>query len=183
MTIVTVPETSSIARFGELLRQSLNAFSEACRVYVNDIDRDPALAAVYRTSYPDIPPRSWQGFEAVGRGVLVPQLLWAEGPGPRALTKLPMSTQTRLLNEPVELLTVDGDTLMVDVKAMSAAQARQVFASSHVRSLGEQRAWLETQRKPADPKGLPYRVRSGRLEVFRPVTFTRAELQRLLQGM
>lgn len=159
----------------------MESFKKACDLYVQDIDRDPELAEVYREAYPDIPAGSWKGFEAVGRDALVPQLLWAEDPGPRALARMPKHVQLKHLDAPVEMLTGKGEVLMVNVRGMSQAQARQVFNRNHVRSLGEQRAWLE-EHQPAhdEPEALPYEVRSGKLVVLRPVTFTRAQLQKLL---
>jgi hypothetical protein len=180
MTHVSTTDDTTITQFGEMIGRAISEMIEACKMYVRDIDTHKGKASKYRAAYPDIPAASWKGFEAVGRGVLLPQLLWADSPGTRALSKLPVSTQRHYINSTVEMLTAEGDTLNVDPKEMSAKQARQVFTATHIRTLGEQRAWMEDQRKPTDPESLPYEIRGGELVVRRPVTFTRKQLQQLL---
>ena len=56
--------------------------------------------------------------------------------------------------EPVEVMVMhEGrvDTLRVQVNHLTGTQVRQVFASNHVRSLEEQRQWIESQRPVAEP--------------------------------
>jgi hypothetical protein len=180
---VTTNREEGITRFGELIRQSIAAMTEACQLYVADIDADPTAADAYRAAYPDIPAASWVGFESLGRGAVIPQLLWSRGPGPRALARLPISEQRRYIDSPAKLLTVDGDTLLVATKDMNTKQVRQVFASDHVRTLGEQRAWLESQRKPEAPQPLGFEVKNNKLIVREPIEFTRKQLQQILAGM
>lgn len=97
----------------------------------------------------DLPLDVLAQLEKIGRNQLVPQLLLAEYPAARKLERLPMSEQERLMIEPVEVMIIkDGkpDTLHVAVRHLTGSQVRQVFAANHVRTLAEQRQWIESQK-------------------------------------
>lgn len=97
----------------------------------------------------DLPLDVLAQLEKIGRNQLVPQLLLAEYPAARKLERLPMSEQERLMIQPVEVMIMkDGkpDTLHVAVRHLTGSQVRQVFAANHVRTLAEQRQWIESQK-------------------------------------
>ena len=97
----------------------------------------------------DLPLDVLAQLEKIGRNQLVPQLLLAEYPAARKLERLPMSEQERLMIEPMEVMIMkDGkpDTLHVAVRHLTGSQVRQVFAANHVRTLAEQRQWIESQK-------------------------------------
>lgn len=108
-------------------------------------------------------------FEQIGRQRLYPQLLLNDSPGIRRLRRLPFDLQKKHSSEPVTLLLSDGESLEVDVRNLTPSQAAQVFSSNRLRTIAEQRAWLEDQKTselavPATGN-LPYRI-VGKTVVF-----------------
>lgn len=85
------------------------------------------------------------------------------------------------------MLTETGDTLPVDLRTLEGPAVMQMFHGSEIRDEGQQRAWLESQKRKADSSlpvdDLPYRVVGGDLVVTSPTCFSKKELQRILMGM
>lgn len=130
-----------------------------------------------------------RNLERVGRKHMAPELIWGETVGRRALAKLPMQEQERWLAAPLEVATTTGDVLQVSVDNLTPELCRQVFDGARVRSIGEQRAWLETaqrQKKPTQALA-DYEVRNHKLRINRgdlpPLELTRAQLVRALSEM
>ena len=101
------------------------------------------------------------------------ELCVMECPGAKRLRKLPLPIQKRCMADSVEVAIQDREgrwtSLKMEVPNLTRAQAEQVFAKDRVRSLAEQRAWLEDQREhkrqaqnlsavALASTGLPYRV-------------------------
>lgn len=117
-----------------------------------------------------------------------PQLLFTSSAGAAALRRLPLDIQEKHATEPVELLLANMETLCIDIHNLSPLQASQVFASDHVRSLAEQRAWLEDQatRKSVArvvKPDMPYRVVKTDLVIMEPCKLSRKQLMQLLSEM
>lgn len=124
--------------------------------------------------------------ERIGRGQLNPQLLLSDFPAARAMERLPMSEQNRILMEPVDLFVIkEGkpDHLKVPVATLTAKQARQVFSRNYVRPLHEQKNWLEGQQKQAAHqtirRDVPYEITRRHTVIIGAVEFTVAELLRI----
>lgn len=82
----------------------------------------------------------------VAEGKLIPSLAFRPGLQQVAL-RLSTDEQERLAsNQPFEVATDSGDTLMVLPDSMTPLQRRQVFGYSGIRTVPEQRAWLESER-------------------------------------
>ena len=86
--------------------------------------------------------------ELLGRGALDERLVKICGRIVTHLQKLPVYEQKRLLDEGVPVVLADkpDEHLMVDVQSLWPAQLKQVFGLNGVRSLAEQRAWLEEKK-------------------------------------
>jgi hypothetical protein len=142
-----------IAHFGEMICGLGMALQTAGEYLVSLLDEDPAVKKKIQAKFPEIGMSVLNQLEAVGRGTLHPRLTMVSNPGFVRLRGLPMSDQTRYLEEPVELvLEKDGefDTLLVKAVDLTPEQAKQVFAADHVRDQGAQRAWLEGERAKAE---------------------------------
>jgi len=164
---------------------------KASEAYVAAIDDNPRYGDEFRDEFADwVPHSAWSQFEAVGRKWLHPKLIMG-GMSDRTksgiVKKLPYSIQERVFDrERFDLLTHDGDTLQVDMIEATASQAKQLCAGNRIRTLSEQKAWIESQRvAEAAPVSevMPYTIRDGKVAFRRGVTLTRTELKRLLQDM
>jgi len=174
---------SSIERFGDLFKRGIEHIHEAATVYADAVDADPDLINAFKEAFPGIPHGAWSGFEAVGRGWIDRRLLWGGGKASAALKRLPISQQSSALNSGVEILSSDGSALTVKVEDLSKAQTMQVFTGNHIRTLSEQRAWIEDRRQAkSDPPVLllPYEIKRGKVIVRQPTTFTKRDLVRML---
>lgn len=124
------------------INENMKRIGEIC---VQIIDSAPDGREQLQKRLPRLGAAMLRRFEAVGRGSLHPKL----GPGTPyhyagMVGKMPLDVQEHLVTGgAVSLLTASGDELMVTLDSMQADQARQVFASDHVRTLAEQRALIE----------------------------------------
>jgi hypothetical protein len=178
---------TQIEEFKALFNQGLENIAKAAAVYVNAIDENPNNHERFMHDCPQIPASAWSGFEAVGRGWMDYRLLLNGSATTRTLRKLPRSQQQTALDEGVEvLLRGDGEkeTLIVKVENLEPAQRKQVFAKDHIRTLGEQRAWLENQyAPPAKEYRAAYEIRRGVLHINAATQMTRKEVARILLEM
>jgi hypothetical protein len=85
-------------------------------------------------------------FRKVAHGKMIPELFVNLIGAPRVLRKvanLPIPDQRLVADgKPVKLILRGGDHMLVRVEDMTNDQARQVFASDHIRSDSQQAAWL-----------------------------------------
>lgn len=181
---------ADVKRFREAFTRGVDGLVEASQIYVRAIDDNPNNADLFREQMGDwIPASAWAGFEAVGRKWMHPRLLMgglSDRKKNSVVKTLPYSLQERVFaRERFELLVSGGNKVLIDVLEAPAEQVEQVFAKDHVRTLGEQRAWLESAKvhQEVTPEPLPYSVRDGKLIVRRAVTLTKNDLRRLLQEM
>lgn len=112
-------------------------------------------------------------FEQIGRNQILPKLLVAGFPAAKHLIKVPISEQSRVMAQGVELLVSNpGDStpsvLLVAAENLTPGQCKQVFYRGAVRTLESQRAYMESERAEAlvsEPIHELYRVR-GRNVIF-----------------
>lgn len=130
--------TSGIRNIAENLQQ----ISE---VYVTAIDRDPAFREHLADELPAVPGGFWRDLERVGRGQLDSRIAGGGVPYSQRLRRLTMSEQKQAIEHPLQLLTSGGDTLRASIDSLLPEQAEQVFARDHIRSLPEQKAWIEAK--------------------------------------
>lgn len=142
--------------------------------------------------------------QRIGEGTLHPQLYAAPGRAASTLGRLPIETQERFLSERISVAIVkDGtpDVIKMDVLAMDDPTRRQVFkrVDGHleIRSVSEQRAWLNDERTRKAAARLADRslritragrwyVEKGRAYIDRDKAkngFTRADAVQLLKDL
>jgi hypothetical protein len=184
-------EISKAAQFVSLLSDAKEGLAKAGKFAAEQIDANPNFIDEVLKLAPQLTEEFIRRFERIGRGQMVPQLMWDASPGVGKLIKMPVSLQEKYLNEPVALLVKSDagwETLKCDVRNLSASQASQVFNGEGVRSEAAQRAWIEDKRAKLDQKiptatKEPYRVVRHSLVIVEPVTISRAELLMLLAKM
>lgn len=182
---------SRISEFRNALQAGIQGIVKAAEIYVEALDDDPRNADKFREEFADwVPASAWAQFEAVGRKWMHPRLLMGGVADRRKSThikKLPYSMQERVFNgERFQLLTSGGDTLEVDLMEATPQQVEQLCNGSSIRTLSEQRAWLEAEtlaESGEDAEVLPYTVSNGKVVFRRGCILNRPELKRLLQEM
>jgi hypothetical protein len=183
--------SSKVEEFRTALQEGIGGIVKASEIYVAAIDENPRNADAFRDAFSEwVPASAWSQFEAVGRKWMHPRMLMggvADKKKATIIKRLPYSMQDRVFKKDrFPLLTVDGDTLQVDVLEATASQAEQLFNGPNLRSLGEQRAWLESRKvaqKDEIAEMLPYVITDGKVTFRRGCVLNRSELRRLLQEM
>ena len=174
---------TNVDRFVTVLQQGYSNIEEAARIYVETIDSAPDSKQKFMERLPSFPSGLWLTLEGIGRKVIDSRLLFSGGSIVGKLRRLPFSEQKKTLDDGVQLLTAERDAILVKLEHMDSDQLDQVFAKDHVRSLGEQRAWLESRSEDrVDPQQAesPYAIKRGCLVVYKPTRIPRNELARLL---
>lgn len=132
-----------VSEFGEALKATVLNWRRAGEVYVQAIDADPANKTIFFEKFPEIPPGVWTRIESVGRGTVLPELITSAIGCYKQVARLPISEQKMVSCHPIELLLANGDILKVKINDLQKDQIKQVFAIDHVRSIQEQKAYLE----------------------------------------
>jgi hypothetical protein len=178
-----------VDQFRAALADMINGVARAGQIYVQAITEEPEMAALFATEFAStIPSTAWASFEAVGRGWMHPKLLMGAGGRYAAkIKRLPYSTQEQIFEgKRFDLLTASGEILKVDIRECQPEQVEQLVDATRIRSLAEQKAWIEAQRAAA-PKDevevMPYIITDGKVTFRRGVSLTRQEIKRLLQEM
>jgi hypothetical protein len=185
MTIEPVLVNPQIQTFAALIQQGIDAWTEAGKLLVQMIEKDPNSKQEIMDSCPDITDEILARFEAIGRNQLHPKTLLNNSPGMRRLRRLPFSDQSRFIKENVPLLvrTETGtDILQVAVKNLTAQQALQVFATDCVRAPEAQRTWLESKKRKYTPRA-PYQIKGHKIVFSADSEFTVRELADLVARM
>jgi hypothetical protein len=177
----------STRRFAEALKRGVDAFLEAGRIVAQEIDKDPKFPEkVAAQSNGDIPAVLVRRFEKLGRGQVIPQfLLHWDKPGVKKLRKFTPDLQTKYLKEGLEVLVDKGQHLLINPLHMTKLQAQQVFECDEIRSLPEQRAWLESEKMTVNLNKTEkvedlYNIVKGQIVFNRPCHFNVDELMQIL---
>lgn len=149
--------------FIELIRKGIESWIEAGEIAARELDADPEWADKVCEGCKWITPERVKRFADFGRKKIHPLLFVSGAPGATKMLKLPYSLQEKYTKEPVEVLTANGEVLLVDVMNLKPEQVHQVIGPDRIRTIAEQRAWLEEEkRKAAEAKpvqvDMPYRV-------------------------
>jgi len=137
----------SIKKFQECFLQGMFKIVEACKIYVAAIDANPKAKEDYAARFPSITAGAWKRYEMIGRGQILPEI--ATNPirfSDRAIESFPVSDQKRLIEDQIEVITLSGDHIKVSYANMTDEQKRIAFAKDHIRTLPEQKAFLEKER-------------------------------------
>jgi len=176
-----------IEQFRDAFTSGIDSIVESAKIYVEAIEDDPNNKSKFVEAFEDvIPVSAWSGFEAVGRKWMHPKLLLGGGKYASKIKRLPYSDQERIFEGArFDMLTSDGQTLKVDVRNITKEQADQMFNNTHIRTLAEQKAWIESRK--AEPEEvvelIPYTISGSKVRFRRNVELTRNELKRILQDM
>ena len=176
-----------IKEFKEAYISAHNGLLEAAKIYVEAIDADWANRELFQKELNDfITPPTWQKLEAIGRKTVDPKLLLGMGGKHTGkIKKLPYSLQKAILsNQKFEYLTSSDSKLKIDLMNCTDEQAKQIFANDHIRSLPEQKAWIESEKTKVKENEvehyLPFEFRKEGIYFKEGTLLTHDEAKRLL---
>ena len=170
-----------------LINKGVECWFKAGQLIAKNMDENPDFVDEICDKCKDISPETIYRFEQIGRQQLYPNLLLNDSPGVRRLRRLPFDLQKKYATAPVTLLISGGETLEMDVRNLTPGQAAQVFSGDRLRTVAEQRAFLEDKKTteavvPASGN-LPYRIVGKTVVVMQSCRFTTGDLARLLAQM
>jgi hypothetical protein len=134
-----------------------------------------------------VPANYLTGLRRVYQRTLLPEtLIHCAGMLRVAVGGLSLDEQQRLMREhQVEVVVRDGtDTMMIDIAHLQLKQIRQVFAPGHIRTVPEQKAWLEANPEQQRQRLEAYYIDPERsaFVVTRPCDIKLSKLIRLLKN-
>jgi hypothetical protein len=185
---------SKINEFKDALQCGIDGIIRASEIYVKAIDEDPSVQSQFWLDLGDVVPISaWKQFEAIGRKWVHPRLLFG-GVSSKVLMaemrRAPYSVQARVFNgDRFDLLLDNGRTLRVSPLEATYSQVQQLFHGGAIRSISEQKAFLEERRAKAvsrlafDPEPMPYTITKGKVLFRRDTEMTKRELIRIIEEM
>ena len=167
-----------------LINKGVECWFKAGQLVAKNMDEDPDFVDRICDQCPDLSAEVIYRFEQIGRQQLYPSLLLNDSPGIRRLRHLPYELQKKYSTDPVTVLVSDGETLEMDVRNLTPAQAGQVFSGDRLRSVAEQRSWLEDKKSseaavPANGNP-PYRIVGKTVVVMQACKFKASDLARLI---
>jgi len=172
-----------IEEFGKLLDVGIDKIYDASCRYVAALDSDPDAYDHFGRSRPDIPKSVWYALESVGRGMLDKRLLFGGGHAKNKLKRMPVSKQKQALDNGLEVL-INGETLIVKPDQMTAPQVGQVFGLDKVRTIAEQKNYVQRKReKDTTPPPVQYEIVRKKLIVHEPMTLSLSELKGIMRNM
>ena len=157
---------------------------EVSKQYAELVDRFPEAKEELKHRLPGVPSRTWIKFEAVGRGYMHPQLISNPHFAIPRLERMSYSDQTKAVEGKMDVLTAQGDTLKVALSELTPEMAKQLFAHDHIRTLSEQKVYIESKRSAKlKTVATMYKVFKDRVDVVEPCSLKKADLLRILQEM
>ena len=175
------------SEFRNAITSGINGFVRAGEIYVKAIDQDPEYAEKMQLDFSDIvPTKAWKQFEAIGRKWIHPKLIlggMSDAKKTNIVKRLPYSLQNRVFEgEKFPLLVTGGDVLDISILDASYDQTMQLCGDGNMRTLTEQKAFIEDSKLKDDlkPQELPYYVQKGKIIFRKNTEITKAELKQLL---
>ncbi len=187
MNDITVKKAANeIARH---IQEGINSWMSAGAALVELLEGGHTMEEIH-AQIPQVPISALYGFEKIGRKKILPELLIADYAAAHRLGTFSYDQQVSLMDKGVQVLllsSIGTDKLHCNVRDLTADQCRQVFDKDGVRSLSQQRAWLEGEAARRNMVALsaktavePYEVKGRRLVVRGPVEFTARQLAMFL---
>lgn len=152
-------KTGIVEEFSRLVNQGAECWIKAGEILADEWRVNPEVVDEICDKVPHMTEERVNCFIQMGLKRLHPDMLLSDGPGIRRLRKLPYALQEKYSSELIEVWIGPADkTLMVDVRNLTARQARQVFSpDGSIRTVAAQRAYAESAREgeaaPSDSHG------------------------------
>lgn len=180
----TITDTSE-AKLREILSDldaAASGIVAASKKYAEACDADPTFAGFCRDNAPWVREQTWQALLSVGRDEADWRVAMGIAPHAGLLARLPVKTQTNVLDNGIDVPTGDGDVVRMQVCNMSASQAKRALAGGALRTPTEMAASARTVKRSAvAPRR--WSIRNGVLRVYEPCIITRDEIVAILQAI
>jgi hypothetical protein len=172
-----------------------DAAATAAELYVKTVDVFPESRQAFAEAVPAFRAAEWRMIEAIGRKTIQPKMLYGQRRDLETADKiahLPVADQKKIVDTGVKVLAADGTHIMATVERMTPLQKKMVLANGRVRTLSEQKAWLETEKiKEAEAVKKnhhismldDYVVERGVVKFLKPRSYTVAELLKIMMEM
>ena len=128
------------------LSDARDAIRDAALMFVSVCKEDPTFRSWALENAPEGTRRTILDLESVGNGLIDYRLITGEVKNSYQLRSLPVPDQKKFIEGSIEVLTENGETLLIAGQNLTQDQFRQVFNRTHIRSLAEQKAWIESQK-------------------------------------
>lgn len=177
---------NAIEEFKTLIENGIASIVQACEKYVEALDSDKDANEKFHSAFPMIDEATWANFELIGRKLMHHKLLFTGGKAINKLKLLPYSQQEVALEKGIDLLVSNGDILKVKPDCMTPFQIKQIFDGEHIRSLPQQKAYLESLKiiaTKSHPVIETYVIKSGKVIFPAQSEYTRKEIARILMEM
>jgi len=180
-------ETEVMRRFNEwhlTYKKAGGSFVDCCRELVAFYEWDAHLAEDILVEH-GFNSRVLKRMLEVGRGTRMEALIWPTNRAQKELAKCDVSVQRSVLAEPIEVVNANGpsETRLIPFAELTTRQAEQVFDNGAIRSLCQQRSYLEAQAPAVQHIRIekPYRVMRGKVEFYKPCIVPVAEMMAITQ--
>ena len=184
-TTATKPRTTE---FGTAYSAGITSLTVAAKIYLEDITADPGNVEVYAKAFPQI--ADWKMFRKLAQGVIIPELIFYRGPGPRKLASMSAAEQRKYIDKAVMLYNRDtGRTVRVPIIQMSGYQANQAFVRGTIRTVAQQKTYLAAIRNRKVERDAAYyeKVTDGIpkaiLTTIVKKVFSKAEVEAIAESM
>lgn len=176
--------------FKDALLAGINGFIKAGEIYVKAIEQDRTYGQKLKEEFADmVPAKAWSQLEALGRKWIHPKLVLGGMSDPQKtnlVKRLPYSEQSKVFDgERYQLLVSKGDYIEVNLLDATTDQAKQIIGDGLIRSLPEQKSWLESKKvqKELKVEELPYQIKGGKITFRKNVSLSRAEMKQLISQL
>ena len=185
MNTNTLTVTTIHQEIAEAIANGVNSWIHAGELIKSAIDEHGENSKSIAEAI-NIPVRVIGQLEKIGRKLIRPDLLLAGYPAAPCLMRLPYSLQGSAIEEGVDLLIDESDSLKVKAENLTFDQVKQVFDGSNVRSLAAQKAYLEDLRIKASLNAIPdvtapYQIKGNKVLISSACSLNQKDLLRMLQ--
>ena len=137
-----------IAEFSSLINQGITSWTKAGELLVeleNQMGEDALMAVTTRC--PGLSYDALQLFLRIGRREIHPMLTLNTSVANEYIAALPYEQQEMILKEGAVLLEEDGERTIVPADTLTSRQCEQLFDNNTLRTIRQQRLWLDAQEK------------------------------------
>jgi hypothetical protein len=187
MNTTTLSVTSIHQEIADAISKGVNSWIHAGELIKLAIDEHGETSNSIAETI-KIPVRVIGQLEKIGRKLIRPDLLLAGYPAAASLMRLPYSLQSEAIEDGVDLLLEESDSLKVKAENLTPSQVKQVFDGSSVRSLAAQKAYIEDLRIKASLNSIPdvlapYQIKGNKVLITSACSLTQKDLLRMLNEL
>ncbi len=171
----------------EHIKRDLEGLGTTAKMIVKKFDEDPVNAEIFYKAAAEagISAGFIRRIEAVGRKTMDPRLLGGTVCRHVAkLRRLRADLQKRVLDgEKFKFLTADGTILMICLRDCEKVQAEQMYANGRIRTLPEQKQWLEAKKSEKNIRDfksdVPYEITKKTVKFLQNLEMTHKQVKQL----